>query len=726
MRKIVLNILVFLSAFLLFQIELIIAKILLPEFGGSYLVWGVCVVFFQGALLAGYLYAHIVLQKIGILRYRLIHLLLAAIPLLVFPGRPLPGILPNTHIPLAADVSLQLLRTVGIAFFVLSTTSIIFQSWFAHSEMPDRDNPYFLYAVSNFGAFVALLTYPFIFEAFLDLDIQLVLWRIGYLLFFLLNLVVFCSLKIKKESVSGENKPLPRVKLGRQAWSWVLLGAAGSIMFLSVTNIITYEIAPIPLLWIIPLCIYLGSFVLVFKRNPWCPAWIEKKFILWGGFSVLLYFFSIKGILPFALLTILFFAALFIISMFCQIQLYNRRPQDRRQLTDFYLLISLGSFIGGFLVSWIMPLVSPSMVEYLLGIFFIALAMNIGQKKELLGAYMMRLIIYAIINLMLWPFLFKGYNVFGMVIIILCFKFILTEFKGSFRVFQFYILAIIVTFPALGSFWAKYDNLFERRNYYGIYKAYYKNGKTMLLNGTTIHGAQYINPRKASWPLTYYHPDTPVGEFLSQEGKYLRCIGIIGLGAGTLATYFEKGQEVDFYELDPDVYTIASDYFTYLKQDKSKVNVIFGDARMSLKKNKRPYDILIVDAFSGDSVPVHLLTTQAISEYRRNLIEGGVILFHISNRYLDLMPVLAANAPFLNGQSCYKKNQVTGDAFASTWVALTWDRGMFYKLTNKFKWMPTEKRRGFRVWTDKYSNTLSVLRIQDLLYSIRDFTPFYW
>jgi len=227
-----------------------------------------------------------------------------AIPLFVFPGRPLPGIFPNAHIPLAADVSLQLLRTVGIAFFVLSTTGIIFQSWFASSRMPDRNNPYFIYAVSNLGSFAALLTYPFIFEAFLDLDKQIALWREGYAIFFLLHFVLFWSLKVRDESASGENKPAPKAKLQKEAWSWVLLGAAGSVMFLSVTSIITYEIAPIPLLWIIPLCIYLGSFILVFKRNPWRPAWIERDFILWGGFSTLLYFISLRSILPFVILKV--------------------------------------------------------------------------------------------------------------------------------------------------------------------------------------------------------------------------------------------------------------------------------------------------------------------------------------------------------------------------------------------------------------------------------------
>jgi len=219
-----------------------------------------------------------------------------------------------------------------------------------------------------------------------------------------------------------------------------------------------------------------------------------------------------------------------------------------------------------------------------------------------------------------------------------------------------------------------------------------------------------------------------VGEFLLREGESLRRIGLIGLGTGALAVYFEKGQEVDFYELDPDVYAIATNYFTYLRQSQGKVNIIFGDARQSLRNNKKRYDVLIVDAFSGDSIPVHLLTTQAINEYRRNLAEGGVIMFHISNRYLNLMPVLSANAAFLGAESCHKENKdfPKEDAFASTWVAFSWDKNIVNKLETKLKWVPMKKNIGFRAWTDKYSNPLRIFRIKNLLFDIRYFTPFYW
>jgi spermidine synthase len=731
MKKIhLLKAIIFLAAFLLFQIELIIAKILLPKFGGSYLVWGACVVFFQAALLLGYWYIHALLMRLGVFRYRLFHLILAALPLAVFPGRPLPLLAANPHLPLVLDVSWQLLRSVGFVFFVLSTTSILFQAWLAASELPEHKNPYVLYAVSNLGSFLALLTYPFIFEARFDLNQQILFWRIAYAALVLLHFVNFFAVPVRPQEQEAKNKQVFfGIPWRRESWQWFLLGAASSMLFLSVTNILTYEVAPIPLLWIIPLCIYLASFVLNFKKNPWCPAWIRENIFIFVGFSAILYFIAEKGILAFTFTIALFLFALFVLCMFCQYELQRLRPKDEKSLTAFYLVASLGSFTGGFLVSWVMPLVFVSMLEYLAGVLLLFHAFTFGQKRQRIGWYNLRLVIYAFFILMLWPVAFKGYNVFGLIILVLSFKSIFQELKQNAQAMQVYLLCVVVVAPVIDSLWSRQNFLFEHRNYYGIYKVYQKRGKYLLLHGSTLHGAQYLDPKRAKEALTYYHLKTPVGELLSDPKSNFRRIAAVGLGSGALAVYVKKGQEMDFYEIDPDVYQIATEYFTYLKQAEGKLRFIFGDARLNLLKDTgSPYSLIIVDAFSGDSIPVHLLTVEAMQEYRKRLSPDGIILFHLSNRYLHLTPVVAKNAQTAKAFVCAKSNQASEkeEIYASSWVAVTWDKQAFQQLTGELKWEAPKQRIKARPWTDTYSNVASTFKTAELLSDIKEFMPFYW
>lgn len=307
MRKIsILSLITFLAAFLLFQIEMIVSKILLPNFGGSYLVWGSCVVFFQAVLFLGYFFSYVILSKIRIRKYSLLYFCLSLLPLLCFPGKAFPQInAVNLSIPLVLNVFLHLIWTIGPVFFVLSTTSVILQAWLADSELEEKSNPYTLYALSNLGSFAALISYPFLFEVFFDLNQQLLLWRIMY--FLLLGLIIWAVLAIKINRESKIIKILSLEGISRQdCLKWFLFSAAGVIMFLAVTNIITYEIAPIPLLWILPLCVYLISFVLNFKHSPWQPSWITEKFYLTFGWSVLIFFTALMRVFPFILDLVIF------------------------------------------------------------------------------------------------------------------------------------------------------------------------------------------------------------------------------------------------------------------------------------------------------------------------------------------------------------------------------------------------------------------------------------
>ncbi len=732
MRKIsILNLITFFAAFLLFQIELIISKMLLPNFGGSYLVWGACVVFFQAVLFFGYFYAYVILRKMGIKRYRPFYLGLFLLPLLCFPGRGFSGINSfNLNIPLVLNVFWRLIWTIGPVFFVLSTVSVILQSWLADSDLKERDNPYTLYALSNLGSFVALVTYPFLFEVFFDLNQQLLIWRTIY--FLLVGLIAFAIFSVKVKGESKVAKIWSMHGVSKHAClRWFLFSAAGVIMFLSVTNLITYEIAPIPLLWVVPLCIYLASFVLNFKQKPWSPVWVSNKFYLTFAWSIAIFFITTMRVLPFILEIFFYCLFLFHSCMFCQQKLFKTKPIDLHNLPLFYLIISAGGLIGGMVTTWVMPLISVSISEYLLGLAVIALALAIGSKRQALGWRNIFFIIYICGVLMFWPVEFKNYNLFGMIIIFWVFKICYQHLIKYPRAFFFSIFMVLIITPFIDSVWTQENYIYRHRNYYGVYKVYYQKAKYILVHGVTIHGAQFVNHKIENEPLTYYHKLTPVGELLNTSGICLKKIGVIGLGTGTLAAYARNGQELDYFEIDPDVYFIASNLFTYLKSFSGKVNFIFGDARLKIKEIKaKRYNILVVDAFSGDSVPVHLLTTDAINEYRKHLEDKGVILFHISNRYLNFIPVLFSNANYVNAYGCYKNNpaEAKSMAFASSWFALTWDIQSFNKLVSEFKWVSYDPLRNKLLppWTDQYSNMLSIICFKNFLNPIRYFRPFYW
>ncbi|MDO8489247.1 MAG: fused MFS/spermidine synthase, partial [Candidatus Omnitrophota bacterium] len=300
------------------------------------------------------------------------------------------------------------------------------------------------------------------------------------------------------------------------------------------------------------------------------------------------------------------------------------------------------------------------------------------------------------------------------------------------RAFLISILVILFIAPFIDSEWCISNYVYEHRNYYGIYKVYKENGAYLLMNGTTIHGLQFKDKERENLPVSYYHKLTPVGELLGSSKISFKNIGIIGLGTGGLAAYAQGDQVIDYFEIDPDVYFISQNLFTYTKNSKGKINFNFGDARIKIKEtaNSR-YDILIVDAFSGDSIPVHLLTTEAIEEYRKHLKSSGLILFHISNRYLDFVPVLFSNANYVNAYGCYKDNKEGKkdySLFGSSWFALSWDGNLFNKLVGEYSWIKYNpgKDRLIRPWTDKYSDMISIISLNDLFGPLKNFKPFYW
>jgi hypothetical protein len=442
---------VFISSFLLFQIELIISKIFLPDFGGSYLVWGASLVFFQAILLAGYLYAFASTKKLGVLKNRLVQAVLLAIPLTIFfPGQNIQAISQSPHLPLVLDIFVKLFFSIGPVFFALSTLSVFAQSWLSQSDLPGHDNPYTLYGVSNLGSLTGLFTYPFLFKAYLGIDQQLTIWRLAYLVMVVLYTILLITLKTGKTIPAAKTaEKLEPVK----GFYWFLLSCASVMMFMSVTNTITYEIAPLPLIWIIPLGIYLLAFVFNFKRKPWYPEWISEKFHACAGLSILLFFMASKLFFPFIFMSAFYCVLLFVICMFCQRQLYLSRPQNPAQLTLFYVFISLGGFAGGILTNWILPLIAPFTIEYLVALYFIALALAIITNNQKISGQDIRIIIYIILIMAFWPLYFKSYNFFGIILILYFIYAAYRIIKSNPKAFQLSILSILIMSPAITRFW---------------------------------------------------------------------------------------------------------------------------------------------------------------------------------------------------------------------------------------------------------------------------------
>ncbi|MBI4308908.1 MAG: fused MFS/spermidine synthase [Candidatus Omnitrophica bacterium] len=660
----------FLAAFLLFQIELIIAKLFLPAYGGSYLVWGACVVFFQAILLAGYVFAHRLIEHKGTGAYLKIHAVLLLLPFLFFPGTAIQIQNHAGTLPLVLDIFMRLLTTIGPVFFVLSTVSLVTQTWLAGSHLPGRAHPYVLYAVSNTGSFAALWTYPFIVEYFLTNTQQLNVWRGSYVVLVLLNMIALKLLPIKQQH---RDKPQQPITLGRGiVLRWLLLSTASVVMFLSITNMITYEVAPIPLLWIIPLSIYLLTFVLTFKPNPWYPRWMGPLPVVMMAAGMLLYFQVKLAFLPAAWAIIIFNLALFVLCLYAQHELIKNKPGPGG-LTLFYVMISLGGFLGGFITSWIVPLISHSPVEFLWGLALMGAAYPKKWVRRVLAALAAAALI-------------------------------------------------------ADGFAGPHKSLVKKRNYYGIYDVFdTPSGVRTFVHGTTLHGIQWADPARRFIPLGYYSPLSPMGEIFRNDIFAAKRVGAVGLGAGTIAMYGKGDMAIDFYELDPDVVDIAQKYFWYLGLAPGPLRVAVGDARISLAQaGNVVYDILLIDAFGGDSVPFHLINKDVVKLYRQRLTAGGGILFHIPNRYFDLGPVLANIARDLGAYAAVKEAKQDGITLRTFWAVLTWDQEKFVRLITREGWRPLapEQFKFMRTWSDDFSTVLPIIRLDELWGSLKYFKWF--
>jgi SAM-dependent methyltransferase len=664
---------IFLSAFLLFLVQPLLAKQILPWFGGAAIVWTLCMVFFQLVLLLGYAYAHWLTSRVRSDRQAWIHGSLLVASLAFLPLLPDPSWKPVGGEAPVARILLLLFATVGLPYFLLSSTSPLVQGWFARAY--PGSSPYRLFALSNLASMLALLGYPFLLEPWFGARPQSLGWSAGYAMFALLCAVLAWqgrTLPALASVHTGESGGAPGRPRGSEIALWLGLSTLGSVTLLGVSNHLTQNISSIPLLWVIPLAVYLLTFILCFEGSQWYRRDLYVGSLLWM-LCVMAWFLTDKS-LQFELVwqIVVFTIGLYFVCMFCHGELAMRRPHSRH-LTLFYLVVSLGGVLGGVLVGIVAPVTLPGYLELeiaLVAIAIIALALNRRRPVPLVMVFVAVL----------------GFTVAAL----------------AYRAHTF-----------------MQDTLHVERNYYGVLRVK-ENTTTVggeeiryrsLVHGSILHGEQWLGEKYRRSATTYYKTSSGVGRaLLAFEGKPIK-VGVIGLGAGSLAVYSDGDDTYRFYDINPAVPRVANTYFTYLKDAPGKIEIVLGDARLSLEREPpQGFDVLAVDAFSGDSIPVHLITVEAFTEYLRHLKPGGVIAFHVSNRFLDLKPVLLAIAEHHHLEYAYLRETGDDGGTTSDWVLISRDKRFILRPEIVAATEPVAPRPDWRLWTDDFNNLVQVFR----------------
>lgn len=651
---------VFFSALLAFSVEPLIAKRLLPAFGGSAAVWVTCLVTFQGLLLLGYLYADLLLRLPR--RVQLpVHAAVLLLPFLVMPfGPPHP---PPSEAAPTGRLVLELLRGVALPFFALSTNSTLVQHWYAKRAGAE---PWFLYATSNAGSLAGLLGYPLLVEPWIGLSAQSFRWMIGYVAF----AAVTATLAVIAASATTYGPPASPAPSRRQIVRWVTRSAVGALLLTSVSFWITLDVASLPLLWVAPLALYLLSFVFAFSPRVPFPRRILA--ILCMLFVIL----GLESILASAQETLLLLAsalgALFLGAWLVHGDLARDRPSGDR-LSAYYLWIAFGGFLGGVAGNVIAPQVFNRVAEYPLALGILAFAIAAEKDLSEIRATLARPFAWAFTAVMLALLVIAAvgfrttwaHSVAFFPPIVLVAGVLLFRKPGLFGVGA----SLAAIFLAMG--WLRTSSVLEAdRSFYGTLRVHEKEGVRYLEHGTTVHGVERMTGDGP--PGSYYHPEGPLGSVVAALGENAH-VAVVGLGAGSLAQLSKAGQQVDYFEIDPAVERIARRWFRALGRSAAPVHVEIGDARLTLQeRDDASFDAIIVDAFSSDAVPVHLLTREAIAMYLRKLRPGGVVVFHISNRYFDLRRVLKGGTDALGAGALFRDFMPTGDVKKKDLALDTW------------------------------------------------------
>ncbi len=725
----------FVSAALMFIVQPMFGKTLLPLLGGSPAVWNTCMVFYQTVLFLGYLYAHGISTRLAQNRQLQIHAGVIVISFLALP-LALPELSPPTETNPTLWLMWVLLLAIGLPFFVVSTTSTLLQKWFANLGHDSSHDPYYLYAASNSGSLLALLSYPFLIEPNIGLSTQKIAWSGGYV--FLCLLVLACgallwrSRQINNEVIEKTTENSAKLSLYTQI-RWGVLAFVPSSLLLGLTNFISTDIASAPLLWIIPLTLFLLSFVLVFSGwgHKIHPIMVNVQPIVLLPFIA--YSFINPALLPYWLDLALHLLAFFLAIMVCHGELAKSRPSTTH-LTKFYLIMSFAGMLGGMFNTFVAPFVFNAVYEYPIMIVLALLLrpsilIEEGFSPEKLKPLLLQTlfpVLLLIVGLSLYYFIdnFPRYldSVGGALIL-------LAGMTYAFRK-QAITLALLtgtLLFFSIGLHSSLSHTLYQKRSFFGVFsvrEAMLRDENNQpekyheLFHGTTKHGAQRLSATHKTIPLTYYSQQGPMGqlfkEFETDNSSWV--IGSVGLGAGALACYAKPAQQWTFYEIDPLVVEIArnTQYFHYLDLCAKDSSMKIGDARLSLQAEpEQKFDLLILDAFSSDSVPIHLLTQEAMQLYFDKLKPNGILAFHITNRHLDIKKVIANHAQQLKLAALiqeFKPQKPLPLVTATDWVVVAKNPQILVRLKQSRlgHWQKLPLYFNMKPWTDDFTNLLAI------------------
>ncbi|WP_414662144.1 spermidine synthase [Horticoccus sp. 23ND18S-11] len=746
---------IFTGAFLLFQVQPLIGKYILPWFGGGPGVWTTCLLFFQTVLLGGYAYAHFSSTRLTPRRQVIVHFILLALSLALLPITPSESWKAHVGGDPNVRILLLLMATIGLPYFVLSSTGPLMQQWF--SQTNPGVSPYRLYALSNVGSLLALLSYPIYFEVKFPRHTQAAMWSGGLALF-----VVFCGYcafrvwrhvqaPVAPTTAPDAASPAPAEETKVSAIDkilWVALPAFASVLLLATTNKLSQEVAVIPFLWVLPLSLYLLTFIICFDHARWYHRGIFTSLLIVGT-AVVCQVLPVGTDASMRLQIIAYTATLFVACMVCHGELYRLKPPPRL-LTSYFLFISAGGALGGFFVAIVAPALFTDYRELQLGLWILTYALGVLCFRHRSRELAIAVGVGALASTVALPWLrsffddtpglqaefvtfFRDrawYIIGGLVLFVGCLfdlrrRVLLPTFQPRMGGF---VMAVCVAFGAVFVLqWndrSSVRTLSATRNFYGTLKVFdhYPDDPEdhyhLLLHGATTHGIQFVKPEKAMLPTTYYADSSGVGRGISSLPETPRRLGLVGLGTGSLATYARPGDYLRIYEINPAVQELARSQFKYLEYCQAKTDVIMGDARLMMEQELaanqgQQFDFLALDAFSSDAIPVHLLTKEAFEIYFRHLKADGVLAVHISNRYLDLRPVVEKLAEHfkLEVVTISDDNEPDWWIYATTWMLVTKNKAFLTndRITDTAE-KPSETRTSFPLWTDDYASLYSIMK----------------
>ena len=695
---------VVLGAFLLFQVQPLIARMLLPSFGGGASVWTACMLFFQVLLLAGYAYAH-GLSRMSLRRQFMFHSVVLALSLWALPIGLAEDFMPEPQSPLRQLV-VALLLSVGMPYAVLAATGPLLQQWFARQF--EARSPYFLYAWSNAASLIALLSFPFLIEPHLDRAWQTMSWSVAFFCYVLLMLLLMFrlwrlapTLAVTPEAGKAKVALVQNVdaepEIRHAPWFWLLYSALGVVFLVATTNAMTQNVAPVPFLWVVPLAIYLLTFIICFQST----RWYQRSYAIWvlgliSLIAVMMHFIGTQFNLVSQLS--IYLALLTVGCLICHAELAKAKPQSS-QLTGFYLMLAFGGCVGSAFVAFGATWLFDQFLEFPLAFVVLLLVLALQRLQVPIVKSPT-----SSLSLRLWQFFWQT-----------------PSRRSGFLALAFAALSVGLLHELTGLF--STADVYRSRNFYGVLavKDVTVDGFTerRLIDGSTSHGTQYLDEAAKTKPLSYYRPGTGAAQALTFKSADKGRInaGFIGLGAGTLAAYGQAGDHYRFYELNPAVIKVAGQYFSYLADSKAQISLVEGDGRVSLHQElaqgqRQQFDVLVIDAFAGDSIPQHLLTLEAMALYQQHLAPDGIIAVHISNTHLDLLPLMMGTAQALNWQLGYFKTLPNQPHEHQTeWVWLSAQQQAWPTEFAGTAFSPIDiKGKSPIKWTDQYSDLLSLLK----------------